>query len=74
MLPVILSFLFSLKVIDKNQFKFNGERSFYPLLFFFRVFIVLANVTFFTTGDFFPVCASKFSSVFRNESFRVEKC
>ena len=37
-----------------------GKRFFYSLLFFFRVCIVLANVTFFTMGDFFSVCALKF--------------
>ena len=59
MFPVILSFLFSLKVIDKNQFN-NWRKIFLSPFVFFRVFIVLANVTFFTMGDFFSVCASKF--------------
>ena len=59
MFPVILSFLFSLKVIDKNQIN-HWRKIFLSPFVFFRVFIVLANVTFFTMGDFFPVCASKF--------------
>ena len=59
MLLVILSFLFSLKVIDKNQFNHWQKIFLFPFVFF-RVCIVLANVTFFTMGDFFSVCASKF--------------
>ena len=59
MFLVILSFLFSLKVIDKNQFN-HWRKIFLSPFVFFRVFIVLANVTFFTMGDFFTVCASKF--------------